>query len=167
MFLVSSLFFFVWFPCGRLSWLHVSFWAHVNIVQHIISYVIRHQQQWSGVHGKISYVLHHSHRFSLLPNGKMYAPCARSYLIYNSETWPTKWNLRYRKVRTKISMIRWDGYEGLVAVAARSSVSLRAQSLETKQKPYVVRVTIYFQNFKRNITDKVTLFNSFVQCSVS
>jgi len=39
MFLVSSLFFFVWFPCGRLSWLHVSFWAHVNIVHHIISYV--------------------------------------------------------------------------------------------------------------------------------
>jgi len=37
MFLVSSLFFFVWFPCGRLSWLHVSFWAHVNIVHHIIS----------------------------------------------------------------------------------------------------------------------------------
>ena len=36
MFLVSSLFFFVWFPCGRLSWLHVSFWAHVNIVHHII-----------------------------------------------------------------------------------------------------------------------------------
>jgi len=36
MFLVSSLFFFVWFPCGRLSWLHVSFWAHVNIVYHII-----------------------------------------------------------------------------------------------------------------------------------
>ena len=26
----------VWFPCGRLSWLHVSFWAHVNIVHHII-----------------------------------------------------------------------------------------------------------------------------------
>jgi len=24
-------------PCGRLSWLHVSFWAHVNIVYHIIS----------------------------------------------------------------------------------------------------------------------------------
>jgi len=23
-------------PCGRLSWLHVSFWAHVNIVHHII-----------------------------------------------------------------------------------------------------------------------------------
>ena len=40
MFLVSSLFFFVWFPCGRLSWLHVSFWAHVNIVHHIISYHI-------------------------------------------------------------------------------------------------------------------------------
>ena len=37
MFLVSSLFFFVWFPCGRLSWLHVCFWAHVNIVHHIIS----------------------------------------------------------------------------------------------------------------------------------
>ena len=40
MFLVSLLFFFVWFPCGRLSWLHVSFWAHVNIVHHIISYHI-------------------------------------------------------------------------------------------------------------------------------
>jgi len=25
---------------GRLSWLHVSFWAHVNIVHHIISYHI-------------------------------------------------------------------------------------------------------------------------------
>ena len=37
LFLVSSLFFFVWFPCGRLSWLHVSFWAHVNIVHHIIT----------------------------------------------------------------------------------------------------------------------------------
>jgi len=24
-------------PCGRLSWLLVSFWAHVNIVHHIIS----------------------------------------------------------------------------------------------------------------------------------
>jgi len=40
MFLVSSLFFFVWFPCGRLSWLHVSFWAQINIVHHIISYHI-------------------------------------------------------------------------------------------------------------------------------
>ena len=37
MFLVSSLLFFVWFPCGRLSWLLVSFWAHVNIVHHIMS----------------------------------------------------------------------------------------------------------------------------------
>jgi len=27
-------------PCGRLSWLLVSFWAHVNIVLHIISYHI-------------------------------------------------------------------------------------------------------------------------------
>ena len=27
-------------PCGRLSWLLVSFWAHVNIVHHIISYHI-------------------------------------------------------------------------------------------------------------------------------
>jgi len=27
-------------PCGRLSWLLVSFWAHVNIVYHIISYHI-------------------------------------------------------------------------------------------------------------------------------
>jgi len=26
-------------PCGRLSWLLVSFWAHVNIVHHIISYI--------------------------------------------------------------------------------------------------------------------------------
>ena len=63
MFLVSSLFFFVWFPCGRLSWLHVSFWAHDNIVHHIISYHIisyhiivnlifccrRSQQNWNGV----------------------------------------------------------------------------------------------------------------------
>ena len=40
MFLVPSLFFFVWFPCGRLSWLHVSFWAHVNIVHHIIYHII-------------------------------------------------------------------------------------------------------------------------------
>ena len=40
MFLISSLFFFVWFLCGRLSWLLVSFWAHVNIVHHIISYHI-------------------------------------------------------------------------------------------------------------------------------
>jgi len=37
MFLVSSLFFFVLVPCGRLSWLLVSFWAHVNIVLHIIT----------------------------------------------------------------------------------------------------------------------------------
>jgi len=38
-FLVSSLLFlFVWAPCGRLSWLLVSFWAHVNIVHRIISY---------------------------------------------------------------------------------------------------------------------------------
>ena len=27
-------------PCGRLSWLLVNFWAHVNIVHHIISYHI-------------------------------------------------------------------------------------------------------------------------------
>jgi len=27
-------------PCGRLSWLLVRFWAHVNIVHHIISYHI-------------------------------------------------------------------------------------------------------------------------------
>jgi len=27
--------------CGRLSWLLVSFWAHVNIVHHIISYHIK------------------------------------------------------------------------------------------------------------------------------
>ena len=33
--LVSSLFFCL-VPCGRLSWLLVSFWAHVNIVHHII-----------------------------------------------------------------------------------------------------------------------------------
>jgi len=25
-------------PCGRLSWLLVSFWAHVNIVHRIVSY---------------------------------------------------------------------------------------------------------------------------------
>jgi len=38
MFLVSSLFFFCLVPCGRLSWLLVSFWAHVNIVHRIVSY---------------------------------------------------------------------------------------------------------------------------------
>ena len=38
LFLVSSLLFFRSVPCGRLSWLYVSFWAHVNIVHHIISY---------------------------------------------------------------------------------------------------------------------------------
>jgi len=25
-------------PCGRLSWLYVSFWAHVNIVYRVVSY---------------------------------------------------------------------------------------------------------------------------------
>jgi len=25
--------------CGRLSWLFASFWAHVNILHHIISYI--------------------------------------------------------------------------------------------------------------------------------
>jgi len=44
MFLVSSLFFFCLVPCGRLSWLLVSFWAHVNIVHHIISYHITAEQ---------------------------------------------------------------------------------------------------------------------------
>jgi len=28
-------------PCGRLSWLPVSFWAHVNITNRIVSYYIR------------------------------------------------------------------------------------------------------------------------------
>jgi len=27
-------------PCGRLSWLLVSFWAHVDIVHHIIYHII-------------------------------------------------------------------------------------------------------------------------------
>ena len=46
-FWASSLYVFSFFiilfclvPCGRLSWLLVSFWAHVNIVHHIISYHI-------------------------------------------------------------------------------------------------------------------------------
>jgi len=29
-------------PCGILSWLLVSFWAHVNIVHHIISFISYH-----------------------------------------------------------------------------------------------------------------------------
>jgi len=33
-------------PCGRLSWLLVSFWAHVNIVHHIISYHISSVPVW-------------------------------------------------------------------------------------------------------------------------
>jgi len=40
LFLVSSLLFFCLVPCGRLSWLLVSFWGHVNIVHHIVSYRI-------------------------------------------------------------------------------------------------------------------------------
>ena len=32
---ITPLFFFV--PCGRLSWLRVSFWAHLNIVYRIVS----------------------------------------------------------------------------------------------------------------------------------
>jgi len=31
-------------PCGRLSWLLVSFWVHVNIVHHIISYHVGTRQ---------------------------------------------------------------------------------------------------------------------------
>ena len=47
MFLVSSLFFFCLVPCGRLSWLVlVSFWAHVNIVHHIISYHVLAVQEY-------------------------------------------------------------------------------------------------------------------------
>jgi len=38
LFLVSSLLFFCFIPCGRLCWLLVSFWAHVNIVHCIVSY---------------------------------------------------------------------------------------------------------------------------------
>jgi len=52
MFLVFSLFFFVWFPCGRLSWLHVSFWAHVNIVYHIIrgrKRIRNRKLRWKGL----------------------------------------------------------------------------------------------------------------------
>ena len=37
LFLVSSLFFFCLVPCGRLSWLLVSFKAHVNILHCIVS----------------------------------------------------------------------------------------------------------------------------------
>ena len=43
LFLVSSLLFFCLLPCGRLSWLLVSFWAHVNIVHRIVSYSYLHQ----------------------------------------------------------------------------------------------------------------------------
>jgi len=41
-FFVFSLFItlFCLVPCGRLSWLLVSFWGHVNIVHHIVSYRI-------------------------------------------------------------------------------------------------------------------------------
>jgi len=47
MFLVYSLFFSVWFPCGRLSWLLISFWAHVNIVYHIIYEMLAfHRYRW-------------------------------------------------------------------------------------------------------------------------
>jgi len=35
-FITLSLFGLV--PCGRLSWLFISFWAHVNIVHHIIQF---------------------------------------------------------------------------------------------------------------------------------
>ena len=38
LFLVSSLLFFCLVPCGRLSWLLVSIWAHVNIVHLVVSY---------------------------------------------------------------------------------------------------------------------------------
>jgi len=36
--------------CAPLStsWLHVSFWAHVNIVYHIISYIISYRGLWSA-----------------------------------------------------------------------------------------------------------------------
>jgi len=36
LFLVSSLLFCL-VPCDRLSWLFVSFWAHINIVYRIVS----------------------------------------------------------------------------------------------------------------------------------
>jgi len=37
LFLVSSLLFLCLVPCGRLSWLLVSFWTHVNIAHRIVS----------------------------------------------------------------------------------------------------------------------------------
>ena len=39
-FLVSFIILFCSVPCGRLSWLLVSFWTHVNIVSRIVSYRI-------------------------------------------------------------------------------------------------------------------------------
>jgi len=39
-FLVFSLLFLRLVPCRRLSWLFASFWAHVNIVHRIISYIV-------------------------------------------------------------------------------------------------------------------------------
>jgi len=41
-------------PCGRLSWLLVSFWAHVNIVHHII-YIISYHIYTNFVHWVIKF----------------------------------------------------------------------------------------------------------------
>jgi len=46
--LVSSLLFFCLVLCGRLSWLLVSFWAHVNILHRIVSYHICENHHHAG-----------------------------------------------------------------------------------------------------------------------
>ena len=79
MFLVPSLFFFVWFPCGRLSWLHVSFWAHVNIVHHIISYSSKENLETHGISS-------HAERFIFVmgkERAEIYVGCihAFSYIL--------------------------------------------------------------------------------------
>jgi len=71
MFLVSSLLFFVWFPCGRLSWLHVSFWAHVNIV-HPIIYVITKQQHVTKTEPFLSEMTHAMYLQLLNPSSEQY-----------------------------------------------------------------------------------------------
>ena len=40
-------------PCGRLNWLLVSFWAHVNIVLHIISYNAYHPHLQTDNHANM------------------------------------------------------------------------------------------------------------------
>jgi len=62
MFLISSLFFFVWFPCGRLSWLLVIFWTHVNIVHRFISYLIRYYPK-SNTRGNKYKLLNHTFHY--------------------------------------------------------------------------------------------------------